>query len=324
MIVNNRKHGIFSVPEEARQLSYNQDNKHSTITIKDALTNVFQQMRVSGNRERTIESYNYIFKQFVDMTQIQYVEDITLDSIYSYLDALNVSRETKLIRLKSLKAILSRFHNNGWVQKKFWSTIQIKIDKKVKKGTAEEDIKKLITLIDQSTFIGLRDTVAILMMYKTGIRIRTIGELLEQHIDFDNLCLNLDGSIMKNHNYLKLPIDDELANMLKALIYMNSRIRSYYNRNNTNVFITQNGCSLNSSKSSNNAISKQLNKYSKIYGLENINAHALRRAYAKDLLNKGASVPLISKALGHSDIAVTTQYLELDVDEVANDLRKYI
>lgn len=42
------------------------------------------------------------------------------------------------------------------------------------------------------------------------------------------------------------------------------------------------------------------------------------------ILNKGASVPLISKALGHSDIAVTTQYLDLNVDEVANDLREYL
>ncbi|UQW96681.1 site-specific integrase [Rummeliibacillus sp. G93] len=81
---------------------------------------------------------------------------------------------------------------------------------------------------------------------------------------------------------------------------------------------------MNSSKSSNNAITKQLNKYSKKFGLQNINAHALRRAYAKNLLNKGASVPLISKALGHSDITVTTQYLDLDVDEVARDLRGYL
>ncbi|MFJ5770337.1 tyrosine-type recombinase/integrase [Psychrobacillus sp. NPDC093180] len=61
---------------------------------------------------------------------------------------------------------------------------------------------------------------------------------------------------------------------------------------------------MNTSKSSNCAISKQLNKYSNRFGLENINAHAIRRAFAKRLLEKGASVPLISKALEHSDLAV--------------------
>lgn len=81
---------------------------------------------------------------------------------------------------------------------------------------------------------------------------------------------------------------------------------------------------MNTSKSSNCAISKQLNKYSKRFGLENINAHAIRRAYAKNLHDKGASIALISKALGHSDLAVTTQYLDLDVEEVAKDLREYL
>lgn len=324
MVMNNRKHGIFAVTDEAISLAYINDKKSDAITIKNALSTVFQQMRVAGNRERTIESYQYIFNQFLDITQLKYVEDITVKSIYNYLDALEVARETKLIRLKSIKAVLSKFHNNGWIKEKFWSGIQIKIDKKVKKGTTEEEIMKLIEIIDQSSFIGYRDTVAVLIMYKTGIRIRTLGELQEHHIDFDKMCLNLDGSIMKNHKYLKLPIDDKLSSMLKRLIQLNNGIRSYYETKNTNVFITQNGLTMNKSNSSNNAISKQLNKYSKRFGLDNINAHAIRRAYAKNLLNKGASVPLISKALGHSDIAVTTQYLDLDVDEVARDLRDFM
>lgn len=74
---------------------------------------------------------------------------------------------------------------------------------------------------------------------------------------------------------------------------------------------------MNSSKSSNCVISKQ-------FGLENINAHAIRRVYAKNLHEKGASIALISKSLGHSDLAVTTQYLEIDIEEVAKDLRDYL
>lgn len=77
-------------------------------------------------------------------------------------------------------------------------------------------------------------------------------------------------------------------------------------------------------KSTNNAISKQLNKYSKRYELPNINAHAIRRAYAKSLYDKGANIALISKALGHSDLSVTTQYLDIEVDEVAENLRDFL
>ncbi|MFB7159544.1 tyrosine-type recombinase/integrase [Lysinibacillus sp. NPDC056232] len=126
---------------------------------------------------------------------------------------------------------------------------------------------------------------------------------------------------MKNHKFLKLPIDEEVAAILKVLIKLNDGVRDHFGTGNHNVFITQNGLAMNTNKSSNCASSKQLNKYAKRYGLKNINAHAIRRAYAESLLEKGASVALISKALGHSDLAVTTQYLDLDIEELANNLR---
>lgn len=321
-----RKHGVFAVDENlvlsTSPLSKVEDCR--SISISDALETVYQQMRISGNRPRTIESYKYIFNQFVDMTLLKYVDEITVDSIYHYLDALQVSASTKLIRLKSVKAVLSKFFDNGWIKEKFWNNIHIKIDKEVKKGTKGTDIEKLLKVIDQSTFIGFRDAAAIRVMYTTGIRIRTLGELKERHIDFENFHLNLDGSTLKNHKYLKLPINEDVAAILKILIRLNKGIRTHYGTDNKNVFITQNGMPMNSSKSSNCAISKQLNKYSKRFNLPNVNAHAIRRGYAKNLLEKGASVALISKALGHSDLSVTTQYLDLDVEEVATNLRNYL
>ncbi|WP_438312446.1 tyrosine-type recombinase/integrase [Sporosarcina sp. FA9] len=320
-----RKHGVFAVsgdvvimPTKVRSL------EREGMKIEIALETIFQQMRIAGNRPRTIDSYQYIFLQFCTTCKIKYVEDITMDTLYHCLDVLKVSPATKLIRLKSTKAVLSKFFNNGWIKEKFWNNIHIKIDKEVKKGAKESDIDKLLELIDQTSFVGFRDAAAIKLMCKTGIRIRTLGELKERHIDFENLFLNLDGSTLKNHKFLKLPIDRELADILKMLIKLNTGIRSHFSTENHSVFITQNGLQMNTTKSSNCAISKQLNKYAKRFGLENINAHAIRRGYAKGLLDKGANIALISKALGHSDLAVTTQYLDLDVEKVASDLREYL
>lgn len=319
-----RKHGVFAVSGDVVIMPNKKVERKDCVEVNAALDTVFNQMRIAGNRPRTIDSYAYIFKQFVEVCHIEYVDDINVDKLYHYLDVIDVQSATKLIRLKSIKAVLSKFYNNGWIKDRFWSNIQIKIDKEVKKGAKESDIDTLLQLIDQTTFIGFRDACAVKLMYKTGIRIRTLGELRERHIDFENLCLNLDGSTLKNHKFLKLPIDEEVAAMLKMLIKLNGGIRKHFGTNNQNIFITQNGLQMNTSKSSNCAISKQLNKYGKRFRLENINAHAIRRAYAKNLHDKGASIALISKALGHSDLAVTTQYLDLDVEEVAKDLREYL
>lgn len=192
---NSRKHGVFAVdgPSEIK-LSPEGDMRDS-LTVQRAMELVERQMRVSGLRDRTIQSYTFAMNEFRAVTKIKYVEDITLDTLYDYMNAINVSNMTKLIRLKSIKAILGRFYDNRWIEFKFWKAIQIKVDKKVKPEAAIHDIELLLSLIDRSNFIGFRDSVAILLMYKTGIRIRTLGELRESHIDFENMTLNLDGAI---------------------------------------------------------------------------------------------------------------------------------
>lgn len=70
------------------------------------------------------------------------------------------------------------------------------------------------------------------------------------------MCLNLDCSILKNHKFLKLPIDEELIDILRMLIELNKGIRNHFGTDNRNIFITQNGLSMSTSKSSNCAISR--------------------------------------------------------------------
>ncbi|WP_224768224.1 tyrosine-type recombinase/integrase [Metabacillus idriensis] len=311
--------GPAAPKQKTKQLKAYDDSK----LISDALDMITRQMKVCGNRSRTISDYVLHVKHFQSITSLQYIGDITADTIYKWLDSMDVSNQTKLTRLKCLKAFLSRCFDNGWIQIKFWKTINIKVDQKVKEGATEHDVKVLLSLLDMSSFIQLRDAVAVLVMYKTGIRINTLTQLEERHIDFDNNVLNLDGSIMKNHQQLKLPFDDLLKQLLSVLLKQNAKIRREYGKSNSLVFITKYGGVIATSPTHNN-IQKRLNKYSKMYGLKNINPHALRRGFAKSLLDKGANVVVISKALGHSDVSVTTKYLHLDVDEVVNNLRSYL
>ena len=294
------------------------------VTIDKALDLVFRQMQSMGRRQRTIESYNYTFNLFIEVTGVKYVHELDANSIYDYMEQLDVSLSTKLIRLKTIKAVLSRFFDNGLLTYKFWTNIQITVDKDVKEEAEASDIALLLNLIDKTTFVGFRDACAILLMYRTGLRINTLGELREKHIDFDNLELALDGRIMKGRSLLKLPIDEQIADNLKRLIIENEKVRKHNKVSNDYIFITVKGVGVNNSKSNTNVISRQLTHYSKLYDLKNINSHAIRRAYAKNLLKGGANIALISKALGHKDLSTTTRYLHLDVDEVAQELREFL
>lgn len=318
--------GIINLDFDVSKIVNNEkkqdEKKKHDITIDQALEVIIRQMEVSGYRERTINDYKYYVNRLKKETDVVYLSDITISTLYEWLGKMNVKNETKLIRLKCIKAVLGKCFDNGWYQDKFWRQVNIKIDNKIKKGVEDNDIKILLSLIDTTTFIGFRDYVAILTLYTTGIRINTLALLESTHVDIDNRVLLLSGNIMKNHNPLKIPISQKLSNLLQVIMQQNNKIRNHFKVDNDFVFVNQRGNSIKNE--STNAITKQLAKYSRKYGLQNINPHAIRRGYAKNLLNRGASVALISKALGHSNLDVTTQYLSLDIDEIADSLRDYL
>lgn len=295
------------------------------IAIQNALQSVYRQLLATGRRKATVETYDYSFQRYIVAAGIKYVDDITADSLHVFIESMDdLSLTTKRFRLKSVKAVLLRFFENGWLLEMFWRRIDIRIDKDVKEGADIADLAYLIEAIDKKTFTGFRDVVAILLMYKTGIRITTLAKLRNYHIDFDAQELRLDGTVMKNRKPLNLPLDDMLCEQLRLLRVHSDTVRRHNRKRNDFVFISRLGDNLVNTKSNTNAISKALSKYAKNLGLKNINAHAIRRAYAKNLLNKGANVAIISKALGHSSLAVTTEYLHLDLGEVSDKLRDYL
>lgn len=320
--VNNEMVNPF-IKKDSKIKSPNISVSNDEIEIDVALHIITKQMRLNGNRERTIEDYVKYTSDFKEKTDCKYVSEISVLKIYDWFETMEVQNSTRRIRFKSLSAVLTRFYDNGWISNKFWKSIKIKVDEEIKQPSQEKDIELLMSLLDFSNFFQLRDACAILTMWQTGIRIKTLSLLNERNIDFDNNILLLDGDIMKNHKFSKLPISDELADMLKVLIKQNNLVRKNTKKRNKLIFITQRGDSIQKTNNT-NAIRRRLSLYSEEFNLKNINPHSIRRGYALNLLKKGASVPLISKALSHSDVAITTKYLYLDTDETLEELRGFL
>lgn len=184
-----KKSGLFEVDIDLALLKLESEisvepKKEASKKIDEAVEIVIKQMESSGYRPRTIIDYETIVGNFKKAQAIEYLSEITLGTIYNWLDQMQVCNQTKQTRLKALKSFLSKCFNNGWYNTKFWQTVNVKVDKNVKSGANESDVKLLLSLLDVNTFVGLRDAVAILTMYKTGIRINTLGQLEEKHKEY--------------------------------------------------------------------------------------------------------------------------------------------
>lgn len=158
-------------------------------------------MRLSGVRKATISEYIYTFNRLVYSMKIEYVDDIKLESIFSWLASLgDISDVSKQSRLRVIKAVLNRLFDNGWIERNFWKDVRIRVDTKIKLPADEKQLSILLSLLDMTNFIQFRDAVAVLTIYKTGIRMNTLIQLEEKHIDFKTNSLLLTGDIMKNHD----------------------------------------------------------------------------------------------------------------------------
>lgn len=317
-----RKKSIYSVAEDLSDVFRN-STIAPEITVVDALGIVLKQMKTTGYRERTLYDYDIQISHFIKITGVTSLSEITVSHIYVWLESMKVSNATKLTRLKCLKAFFNRCHKLGWFSTQFWSTVKIKVDRQIKEGATEKDVNALLGLLDLKDFFQLRDATAILTMYQTGIRVGTITKITEDHIDLESQVFQIPGAIVKNREELILPFDDVLTRLFTVLFKQNAIIRRNNCVRNKLVFITRQGGSCQATQM-NNHIGKRIAIYAKRFNLENINPHALRRGFAMNLRKKGANISLISKALGHGDLSVTTQYLYYDKQQVAEDLRKFL
>ncbi|WP_170061393.1 tyrosine-type recombinase/integrase [Rummeliibacillus pycnus] len=319
-----KKKGIFDVQITQPPIQLNSKEKiRQDITIEQALSVVLRQLEASGCRERTLYDYDKIVHYFIRDTKVTYLMDISNDVIYSWLEKMEVKNSTKLTRLKSFKAFLSRCLDNGWFNNKFWRSVNVRVDTEIKEGATDEDVNFILSLLDYTKFLDLRNAVAILMMYRCGLRIGTLARMKESHVNLEDKKLELDGEVMKNHKGLVLPIDEQMAYLIDVLMKQNKMIRTEYKELNEYLFITIKGTRTNNSITS-NSIQRCLRKYTLKYGLKNINPHALRRGFAKNLYTKSNDLLLVSKALGHNDLSVTTKYLHTELTDVADKLRKFL
>ena len=317
-IVEDDLSNLFGEVEQTSELS------NDDLTIEEALEHIVNQMELSGLRPRTILDYRRYVAALAETCNIRLLNEINAQSIYTYLSSLKVANSTKLIRLKCIKAFLERCLGNGWIERPYWRDINIKVSTPVKKETSERDILYVLSSLDLSDFMQLRDAATILIIYQTGIRVRTAALLRESYVNFIELSIRIPGEDVKNHDSLVLPIDKRLASILSALIAQNEKVRRFNGVNNDYLFITKTGDNCLKTPTNNN-LARRLNVYRKRFNLENFSAHAIRRAFAKSVyLRSGRDLALVSKALGHSDFAVTSRYLNLSSDEVAEELRKYL
>jgi len=176
----------------------------------------------------------------------------------------------------------------------------------------EEEIDRILKVIDTESPTGKRNYAMFLLMARTGLRVSDIVSLKFSNIDWKNNSISLVQQ--KTGNNLGLPLSKELG--MAIISYLrNGRPQS------TSDFIFIRHIAPYGALDCHNNFNPELRKYMRRAGItlfseRHAGVHTFRHSFATNMLKAETSLQDISQILGHNDINVTETYLRVDVEQL--------
>jgi len=169
-----------------------------------------------------------------------------------------------------------------------------KIPKLLPKFLSYEEIKKSLSYIDQSTWIGKRDYALILYLYATGTRISECLELTRDDIDGNWLHIRH----AKGEKERVVPIAKVAKEAIDKYLLDFAYEKDYI------------WCNYKGDKLSRISAYKITQKYL------GVSPHVLRHSYATSLISGGADLRVVQELLGHASLLTTQIYTHIQKQEL--------
>lgn len=285
--------------------------KHSRIQFEKIYPVTLQEFRLiflryseTVHTNKTQKVYKTVFKSFLLFIGNIELSKITTRDIEAFLMDRRIKSSDYVAR-RGLICLSSAFNKailDGYLKTNPCKGIKrIKIPEKQPLFFSDIDYKKLLEVINDNQVKDITE-----IAYNTGMRQSEILFLKWNQIDFDKRIITLDNRdfLTKSKRIRVVPIN-ELA--FTVLCNRKENAKEY-------VFPTSKGTVIDQSNFSNN-----YKKYIRAAKLnDKLNFHSLRHTFASRLVQKGISIYIVSKLLGHSDIKTTQIYAHLRTDDLTN------
>ena len=226
---------------------------------------------------------------------------------YSHAQPRGLSGHSINTYLRSIRAFWSWLVEEEIIDFNPFSKLRIpKAPRKVITAFSQPQIESLLNAISTSTN-GYRDSVILLMLLDTGLR---INELINLRLDNVWLEEGLVKVVGKGNKERLVPIGRQIRKLLWRYIHKYRSQPAMPNLNN--LFLNSEGKPLTK-----NRLDSLMQHYGKKAGLAGVRCspHTLRHTFAISYLRNGGDVFSLQRILGHSSLEMTRRYCQLaDVD----------
>ncbi len=269
--------------------------------------------------EKTASTYKISAQEFLEWLAGEHIKlrDVTAQNLVYFLMKRKVDGNTELTLAKDISAL--RALGSYLVRKNYWPENYALMLDRPKAGRhlpsvlSVEQTDKLLSAIDTSTPLGIRDAALFELIYSCGLRISEACSLKVANVHFDEHLILVHG---KGDKERLVPFGEIAAQ--KLLRYMNEiRPELVKGRNISEVFVNYKGEPI-----SRKGVWKRFQELEALSGVQS-KVHTLRHSFATHLLAGGADLRSVQELLGHSDLSTTTIYTHITDTQLEDAHKKY-
>ncbi len=270
--------------------------------------------------ESTVNSYQRDLKRLNSYLLEHGIEDVqsvtatNLNSYVLYLEKQGLSTATVSRNVASMKAFFHYACRKHKIEKDPTETIKAPhIEKKLPGILSMEETVKLLEQPSGNSPKELRDRAMLELLYATGVRVTELIslELADIHMGMNYIvCRDTDKERV-------IPFGESAKTALERYL-KNGREALLKGQESEYLFVNCSGKVM-----SRQGFWKLVKQYAARAGIScDITPHTLRHSFAAHLVQNGADLKAVQEMLGHSDIATTQVYLNMNVERVRSVYRE--
>ena len=274
---------------------------------------------VNRMSEMTAQTYRISAQEFLEWLVEEKIKlrQVTAQNLVYYLMKRKTDGNAELTLAKDISAL--RAFGEYLVRKDYWSeNIALLLDRPkagrhLPKVLSVEQTEELLSSIDTSSPLGIRDDALFELIYSCGLRISEACTLKVANVHFDERLILVHG---KGDKERLVPFGEIAAKKLQK--YMQEvRPELVKGRNISEVFVNYKGEPI-----SRKGVWKRFQEMEALSGVK-AKVHTLRHSFATHLLAGGADLRSVQELLGHSDLSTTTIYTHVTDTQLEDAHKKY-
>lgn len=170
-----------------------------------------------------------------------------------------------------------------------------------------EEVIMILDSFDTSTVLGTRDKTFFSLMYGCGLRIGEVVAIKQEHIDFQDKTLRIQG---KGKRERIIPILDHQVKMITDWIALRQHLKNA--DSNPSLFISKKGNQLSVRRAE--EIFKEVINSLGDFSIDKVVPHTLRHAFASHAVDGECDLVVLKAILGHAYLKTTEWYVHPSID----------